>query len=276
MAVPTWKSYAARPLGLGGAVQVCGWAEAGSCDPTDAVLTTAVLLSPTPVSWGDSTATRLDLPSPPIKNGLGYEAGLAAGPMTACFFAETAAGWQTGPVVTGFDLTSTWTAQFDYPKQWAVDTLKQMEKDTQPLGSSTRLEIRSSFPRDDIPLPCLSVQFEAAPQAQKILGNLAQSLSTQVEEQRIPWNVQLTIVCWAETPEDRDMLAPWFGEVMQALAALAPFTNLAEPVYQFQESEDFSRQLMEKPIFLLTGTLTGILWSKLTLPARNWVGHLTV
>lgn len=274
MALPVWLSYCARSLGIGGVAQVCGWAQAGSADPADAVLEVAALIAPEQVSWGDPTGVLVDIPLG--TNGLSFMAGLMVGPVVVSFFARTAAGWQAGPAVTGMDLTSSWTAEFDYPKQWVVDVLKQMELDSQPLGAETRMEIRTSFPRDDIPMPCLSVQFEASPQAQKLLGNVAQSLTPHTLEERVPWNVSLTEVIWCETPEDRDMLGPWFGKVMQALAALAPFTNLAEPTYQFQESEDFSRALMEKPLFLITGTLTGIVWSKLTLPIRNWIGHLTV
>jgi hypothetical protein len=273
MASPVWKSYAARPLGIGGAAQFCGWAHHGSEDPADKVLAVAALAAPTGVSWGDQTAVQVDLPLG--KNGLTFRQGLAAGPLVASFFAQTAAGWQAGPAVA-LDLAPTWVAEFDSPKPWAIDTLKEIEADSHPLGLDTRLEVRGSYPRDDIPLPCLSVQFEASPQAQKLLGNLAQSLAVQTEEQRIPWDVSLTMQVWCETPEDREMLAPWFGSAMQVLSYLAPFGNLSEPGYQFQESEDFSRQFMEKPIFLITGTLTGIVWSKLTLPARNWVGHLTV
>ena len=274
MASPVWLSYCARPLGIGGVVQVCAWAVPGSDDPADAVLEVAALIAPTQVSWGDPSGVLVDLPN--TENGLSLMTGLPAAPCVVSFFARTAAGWQVGPAVTGLDLVSTWTADFGYPKQWAVDVLKQMERDSQPLGSETRMEIRTSFPRDTMPLPCLSVQFEASPQAQKLLGNVAQSLAPHTLEERIPWNVSLTEVLWCETPEDRDMLGPWFGSAMQGLAHLAPFTNLAEPTYQFQESEDFSRALYEKPLFLITGTLTGIVWSKFTLPIRNWIGHLTV
>jgi hypothetical protein len=254
--------------------QFCGWVEAGSDDPSDAILSMVALVSTTQAAWGDASATRVDFSS--LQNGLAFMIGLPAVPVVVSFFAQTAAGWQVGPVVSGVDLSPAWTAEFDYPKNWVVDVLKRLERDTQPLGPDTRMEIRSSFPRDDIPMPCLSVQFEASPQAQGILGNVAQSMATQTIEKRIQWNVSLTEQVWCETPEDRDMLGPWFGGVMQALVELAPFTNLAEPTYQFQESEDFSRALMEKPLFLLTGTLSGIVWSKITIPVRNWIGHLTV
>ena len=274
MASPVWNTYAARPLGIGGAGQFCSWVVAGSSDPVDAILEVAALVAPSQLSWGDRSGVLVDFDG--SANGLSFVAGLPEdAPQVVSFFARVASGWVAGPIVSGVSFAHSWTSDWYYPKQWAVDTLKSAEAEAQPLGPNARVEIRSSFPRDGIPMPCLSVQFEASPQAQKILGDLAQVLSNTVIEKRVPWNISLTVVCWCETPEDRDILGPWFGSAMQVLSELAPYTNLAEPVYQFQESEDFSLVLMEKPLFLLTGTITGTVWSKLTLPIRNWIGSFT-
>jgi hypothetical protein len=273
MASPVWNSFAARSLGIGGIGQFCAWVLPGSEDLADAVSAVAVLVADAQVAWGDPAAVRVDLPLG--MNGLAFQDGLKAGPVVVSFFAQITTGWVAGPVVA-LDLTKDWTAQFEYPKIQVVDTLQQIERDIQPLGPDLRLEIRGSYPRDDVPMPCVSVQFESSPQSQRLLADSAQALDATTLECRLPWNVTLTQQMWCETPEDRDSLAPWFQSAMTALMLLAPFRNFAEPSFQLQESEDFSRALTEKPLFILAGTLSGTVWSKFTVPIHNWVGHLTV
>jgi hypothetical protein len=272
MASPVWNSHATRPLGVGGMAMFCGWVVAGSSAANDAILDVVALIAPAQVSWGDASATMVHVPLG--TNGLAFESGIPSLPRVISWFAQTPLGWVAGPV-DSVDFASSWSSSFNYPKHWAVDFLQQLERDTAPLGA-TRLEIRSSFPRDDIPLPCISVQFEASPQSQKILGNMAKSLTATTFEERIPWNVSLSLQLWCDTPEERDVLAPWYLGCMQALSAVAPHNAMDEPIFQFQENEDFSMGFYDRPLFLLTGNLSGVVWSKLTLPVHNWIGVITV
>lgn len=272
MATPTWKSYAVRPSGIGGAASLCSWVVAGSDAAADAILEVCALVSDKAVSWGDTSAKRADFDVD--RNAISFDYGFPAGPAVASFFARTAAGWIAGPSVS-VDISPTAKIDFAYPKNWVIDVLQRIERDFKPWGE-TRLEIRGSFPRDNIPLPCISVQFEASPQGQKVLGNIARDITLTSALLRIPWNVNLTMQVWCETPEDRDKLAPWFHSALDLLADMAPHQGFDEPVHQFNENEDYSMAFYEKPIFLLVGTLSGICWSSLTLPDRNWIGHLTV
>jgi hypothetical protein len=250
----------------------CGWVDAGSAFPEDVILDVAALIAPAQVAWGDPSAVVVHVPVG--INGMAFETGILAAARVVSWFAQTSTGWHAGPV-DSVDFSSSWSSDFNYPKLWAVDFLQQLERDTTPLGT-TRLEIRSSFPRDNIPLPCISVQFEASPQAQKIIGNMAKEITATTFQERIPWNVNLSLQLWCDTPEERDDLAPWYLGCMQALAAVAPHNAMEEPVFQFQENEDFSMGFYDRPIFLLTGNLSGTVWSKLTLPVHNWIGVITV
>jgi hypothetical protein len=274
MALPIWNSYAVRPLGFGGMALFCAWVLPASSLPADAILEVLAKVGPT------EAATPADLGSAAVsvplgKNAEAWEKGLSSGPCVVSWFARTAAGWQKGPAVAA-DLSPTWTSEFAYVKPWVIETLQQLEGETLPLGADEHVSIRGAYPRDTFPPPCISVSFEAAPQGQKLIGDHAKTLSPTRVQERQPWNVTISMVLWSLTPEERDLLAPWFLQSMQALSYLAPYNNLAEPSFNINESEDFSGALMEKPLFMITCSLSGIMWSSLNLPTRNFQGHLTI
>jgi len=277
MAAPVWNSYAIRPLGFPGMATLTAWVLPGSEVSTDAIVEVVGKVGPAAVALiTDPTAVSvaIDLGT----NTSSFTQDLFfSGPTIVSWFAKDAAGiWHKGPEITA-DLSSSWGAAFPYLKGWAIKTLQTLTLDRPPvLPDGRKVTIRGSYPRDTFPLPCMSIQFEAAPQGQRGLGDMGRPLSTQVMREETPWNVSLRMVLWAEFPEERDTLAPWFIEQMQGLAALAPFAGLAEPSFNLSESEDFSAALMEKPLFMLSCGLNGTLWSRLTLPQRNYQGHLTV
>jgi hypothetical protein len=277
MAAPLWNSYAIRPLGFPGMATLTAWVLPGSDAPTDAIAEIVAKVGSAPVAVvTDPTAASVSLDLGANSSSFSQDL-FSAGPTVISWFAKDAAGiWHKGPEVTA-DLSSSWGAAFPYLKGWAIKTLQTLALDRAPvLPDGRKVTIRGSYPRDTFPLPAMSVQFEAAPQGQRSLGEQGRPLSALLFREETPWAVSLRMVLWSEFPEERDTLAPWFIQTMQALSALAPYAGLAEPSFNLSESEDFSAALMEKPLFLLSCGLNGTLWSQLTLPQRNYQGHLTV
>lgn len=276
MAAPIWNSYAIRPLGFPGVATFTAWVEPGSLLSTDAIQAVTAKVGTAAVALvTDPSAASVSVNLGP--NESTFSEDLLSGAAVVSWFAQDAAGvWHKGPEVN-VDLSSSWGSDFPYLKGWAIKTLQKLALDhVPPLPGERKVAIRGAYPRDTFPLPCMSVQFEAAPQGQRSLGDMGRPLSTQVMREETPWTVSLRMVLWSEFPEDRDTLAPWFIETMQALSSLAPYAGLAEPSFNLSESEDFSAALMEKPLFLLSCGLNGTLWSRMTLPQRNYQGHLTV
>lgn len=276
MAAPVWKSYAARSFGIAGAGNFIGWVVAGSPDPADAILEVKALVKTTATS-DPSDPDAVVVPVALRVNGQGFSQNLPGEPCVVSWFCRVASGWLAGPQVP-CNFVAEWEVVFPFLKPWAVSTLQRLnrERPAMDVDLPRKLTIRTAYPRDNIALPSISVQFEALPQGQPVLGDYAASLGVNLAEQRVPWSISLSVVCWCETPEDRDALTPWFLQAMTALGSLSPMVGLAEPSYQFSEGEDFSASLYEKPLFLVSCTLSGTLWSDLKLPAHNYIGHLTI
>lgn len=274
MAAPLWNSYAVRPFGIAGAGNFVGWAVPASVAPADEVLELKALVSLAPVT-GHDDPTATAVPVPVSHNGSAYAQGFPGEACLVSWFARTGSGWNAGPVVPA-NFEAAWSAKFSYLKTWAATTLQRLEREGLPLGENGKVHVRTSYPRDTFPLPCLSVQFEAAPQVQTVLGNFAAAPAAQISQERVPWSMSLSVVLWCDTPELRDEITPWFLQAMTALGSLSPMVGLAEPSYQFNESEDFSGALMEKPLFVVTCNLSGTVWSELKIPSHNYQGHLTI
>lgn len=274
MAAPLWNSYAVRPAGFPGVASFLAWVLPGSTAPADTILEVRAMVAAAAVATvTDPTAASVTVP-------LGVNASasamkLLAGPAVVSWFARVAAGWVKGPEVA-VDLSSSWSSNFPYVKPWAVEILQKLAAEGAPIVQGKKVEVRSSFPRDQHPLPSMSVQFRAAPAGARLLGDASKQMSNTRAEEAIAFTSTLSMVLWSEFPEQRDALAPWFMTSMQALSAMAPFAGLVEPSFSLTESEDFSAALMEKPLFLLTCELTGTVWSRVVLPQHNYQGHLTV
>ena len=274
MAAPVWKTYAVRPSGFGGIATFWSWVQPGSEDDADAVLEIRAKVGPAATTNpSDPTLPTVTLPLDP--NGQVYAQGLLAGAATVSWFARTASGWSAGPV-REVDLSPSWDSMFDYPKAWVVRLLQLLEGETAPLGAGRRLQIRTAYPRDAFPPPCISVNFEASPASSLMLGDVASKKGPQTVEERRAWTVTFGINLWCLEPEERDELAPWLLRAMQALVHLAPYNNLSEPTYSISESEDFSGSKLERALFVTSCQLSGTMWSSLTVPVHNPVGHFTL
>lgn len=274
MADPIWSSYAIRPHGFGGVATLCAWVLPGSSAPEDAVLEVVGVVAPTAVATHDD-ASGVSVSLPLVQNGQAYQEDLVAGPCVVSWFSRVAAGWVKGPEVHA-DLSSTWTSEFDFAKAWVVKALQQREAEKVPLGGTDHINIRGEYPRDTIAMPCLSVSFDAVPQGQKVLGDMAVRITPTLMEERVPWTITLGLVLWCTEPEMRDDLTPWFLGAMQAISYMAPQNNLEEPTYSIAQNEDFSAQQVETPLFLTTCTMSGTMWSKIRIPVHNYLGQLTV
>lgn len=295
MDAPVWLTYAASPLGFGGVAQFLVRLKSSSTHPFDQIEEARVLVGTS--SFADPNDKNAQIVDLVLGNNVQtYADGLPPGNVVLSWFARINAGpklngkhrlnrggrlskyetgWFNGPITTA-DLSPTWVSDFSYPKNWVVSTLQQMELQTLPLGGGKHLPIRSAYPRDNFPIPCISVNLEASQIGNPLVGDIARSLTLQKTEERIGWNITLDILLWCDSPEDRDALAPWLLQCVQALTHLAPYNNLENPTFSFTESEDFSGGKAERPLFITGCQLLGIMWSKLTVPVRTCYGHLTV
>jgi hypothetical protein len=273
MAGAIWKTYAVNPLGFGGVATFLTWVIQGD-EPileVAAFVDTVQVLDP--IVLAETTVkVVLDLE----ENNSIYVEGLPSPVCVVSWFTRTATGWKPGPVRTGIDTAPNWDAAFPYPKIWVVDMLQQLERETQPLGADKVLAIRSAYPRDQFPLPCISVNFEAAPIGPQLVGDVAANLGPQRIKEGKGWAITISVILWSDTPEERDSLVPWLGRVSQALVHLAPYQQITEPNYNITENEDFSGGKLEIPLFIAMSQITGTCWSRLDVPVRDPQGFFTV
>ncbi len=277
MAAPVWNSYAVRPFGFAGAATFLSWVLPGSTLAADAITDAQALVSLNPIS-GPTDPTAVVVPLQLTQNGQTFQQDLPAGLCHVAFFAKTSgAGWVAGPTMQ-VDFSSAWTAQVDYVKPWVTSTLQRLVSENPPPGLAlgASLDVRSSHPKDSIPIPCLSVGFEASPFDVPLLGDSAGASGPNGSILRTGWHVTITIIMWTAQPEDRDVLAPWLMGAMKVLARLAPFNGLETPTYHISEAEDFSGSLYQEPLFNSVCTLTGTTWARLDVPDHNFTGHLTI
>lgn len=220
----------------------------------------------------DPTAIQVPLSLSP--NVLQFAQDLPGAPSKVCFFARIASGWVAGPVVS-CDFSPTWVQPFNDKKAWAAETLQRLALEGNPIPARP-IQVRVAYPRDDMPIPSISVEFDAAPPAQALLGDLGGAPGAALSNETLPWNASFTFTLWSNTPEDRDILRPWFQQACHALKALCPYQGINEPSMSFSTSEDFSGQIADEPLFIVSCNLSGMLWSSMDLPEHNYVGHLTV
>lgn len=280
-APPTWNTYTIRPLGFAGALLAATWVVP---DPADTITAVAVLVGTgTPTGIGDPNFTRLNLSINTAQNGFDYFDGLApSAGLTFAFFAETTAlGWVTGPTLQASLVDALLSPTFPYLKPWIVTNLQQSHAAMLPLGANKAVQIRGSFPRDSHGRPAISVQASSTPLNDQVIGDLKQLLgsfnsSPQSLDLGRHWNLQFSIILWCDTPELRDTLVPWMGTALARLVELAPYQGLQNAVFSMEENEDFSGALSETPLFIVSASLSGLAWSSLKVPVRNWIGHITV
>lgn len=271
MATPLdWKTTAVKPLGIGGCGLALTWVK--SLDPNDPVLEVMVKVGPGPAASIDDPSCEA-YPVPITPNGQRFIQAFGRLSVTVSWFARTASTqgslWIPGPRVDAY-LVDIAGEPVPYLKEWVVKTLQASEEVSRPLGLSPtggprdKVVIRGAYPRDTFPPPCVSVQHESAPTSERMAGDAAGGgLTRQIVMD------SYNILLWSRTPEEREQLAPWFTRALQTVQALSPHVGLMEVTFDTAESEDFSGQFVDAPLFVLSARMSG----RLAIPSRVDAGQ---
>jgi hypothetical protein len=277
MAAPVWKTYAVRPLGLAGVASLLSWVVPGSDAVDDKIQEICACFAFSPV------LNPMLLPPEgvrvSIRDGINIETYAENLPSLLCvcsWFARTSAGWQAGPVLTALALSSSLSGGFNYPKNWIIEMLQRLEHDSHPLGAGVTMPIRSAYPRDNFPAPCVSVNFEASTAGTQFLGDVSRLITPTRREEQKGWDVQIDLILWTFSVEKRDQLAPWFNEACHVVEHFCAQKGIHEPKSNINEGEDFSFSKAEVPLFYSAVTITGSMFSWLEVPIRNPIGHFSV
>jgi hypothetical protein len=81
------------------------------------------------------------------------------------------------------------------------------------------------------------------------------------------WSLQLSIVGWCATPEERSALGAWMGGAMEVVLDAARAVGWQDPTVSYKESEDF--EALEIPAFLVSASLSVTVQSALQVNERN-------
>ncbi len=271
-----WRSYLAEPLPLGGAAKL--YATFGAGIP----LRVVAVIAPAPATAFDDPSGQLyDLVKKPNGSWSASAFGALRGVATISWFTfewdkdAQADIWKAGPVVPNVPLDWTYTSQeFPWGKPWVVARLQEVQAQTPPLGDRP-LTITGAFPRATAALPCLSVQVTSLSPASAVVGDLKNSgvLVGSDRSRTRQYTTTINLIAWAETPEDRDLLAPWLGQAMEVLVDAARFAGIEAPDFSIQESEDY--EVAGVPLFLVTATLTFTAWSCQSAPVPTGYGRIS-
>ena len=276
----SFDTYLVRPLLPGGAGQI-QTAIRVSGDTLERVVVKIGLAAA--AGWEDATMQTVEIPlgDTPGDGEICYAAFLKApaseGVVASWFAKLTSGGWIAGPVVTEIDLTSRYAAAFPWMKDTIIDLLKQAAADAPPsLQDGRTLAIRTAFPRDSHAMPCLSVQMTAVPTGFTMIGDSSESgtLTGTAARKVRAYNVNVDIISWTDTPEEREIIAPWLGNACMAAVDTLPFFGAHEPTFSVNESEDF--ETLQLPAFLVTGSINFTALSNLTFPVPTCFGHLQI
>ena len=81
------------------------------------------------------------------------------------------------------------------------------------------------------------------------------------------YSLQLSIVGWCATPEERSALGAWLGGAMEVVLDAARAIGWEDPTVSFHETEDF--ETLQVPAFLVSANLTVTVLSTLGVRERN-------
>ncbi len=199
--------------------------------------------------------------------------------LVVTWYAKVAGVWERGPVDTGLNLSNRYqNPRFPWPKAWATGVLQTVARTMPPWASGKTLKITGGFPRNPDTWPALTVQVDEVDEPDAIVGDAFQGAQF-LGDTRISGRhkrVRISLVGWAQTPEDRDDLTVWLGSALQIVCHQATFYGLEEPTFGVTESEDMEGAGTGVPIYIVVGTLSASRWSSMEIPLINGVGPLTV
>lgn len=268
-----WPTTLLRPLAIGGA----GRLTATVLDATGAkVRRVVVKVGPVPaLAWDDPSALTVELFSKGQGRWSASFFGATQEEVSVAWFAQTAQGWETGPVLPAVSLKPTFDVAFPWLKGWLVDRLKEVVAVRSPFPGGKDLGITVAYPRSIQALPALNVQIDSiAPSAAVDGDRLSRDayLGGVQEEGRL-YALNASLVGWCLAPEERDRLTRWLIEAMEVLLDAARHTEFLEPACSFEESEDFNT--LEVPLFLVTARFSASALAVLRSPIATEWGHLT-
>jgi hypothetical protein len=202
------------------------------------------------------------------------QAGFFGAPMTAglvlTVFTKTSGVWDTGVSLSGFNLQAAFSWEFPWDADWVVARIQDVATTIQPLPSKV-VRVTRAFPRDTHAWPAINVQVDGLNPCSTFIGNMMQGVmggnfQTSLTKGKL-WTLQLSIVAWCATPEERSALGAWLGGAMEVVLDAARAIGWADPVATYKESEDF--ETLEIPAFLVTANLTVTVQSSLQVAERN-------
>jgi len=244
------------PLSIGGA----GIIEVQLLESVDALI--AYVGPDAAASYNDTNADLVRVVMTPPPTGVGiaqesfWDAEAATGEILTVF-TQTGGVWDQGIALTGFNLSPFFSWDFPWDADWVVNRLQDVAKKIQPLPNKT-VRITRAFPRDTHGWPAINVQVDALNPMATMVGDMMAGLQTGSYQTDLTkgklWTLQLSLVGWCETPEQRSALGPWMGGAMEVVLAAARALGWADPVISYKESEDF--ETLGVPAFLVTANLT--------------------
>ena len=265
----TWTSYSIYPFPCGGAGRV----RVLLPETVEAVV--ALVGVDAALVVGSPTHARVDLV--PDSTGLEWHTnfyGAIRSEAVVSFFVKEAGVWTAGPVVEGVPLVWAFSGMdFPWVKRWVVDRLQEAALELAPLGSERSIKVSGAFPRDTGGFPIVTVQVDSVAPAGESVGRALSSVGSLPTLRGTNYNLNLSVVAWAETPEDRDDMAVWLGNALECLIQTLPGIGCSEPSANLEESEDF--QTLDVPVFLVTAHLNTSRWSLMATPNPPEYGLLS-
>lgn len=268
-----WPTTLVRPLAIGGA----GRLTARVADPAGGtVLSVVAKVGPfSATAWDDPAALTVELHPQGGGRWGGSFFGAAPEKASVAWFAETANGWEAGPVLREVALAPAFDVHFPWLKGWLVDRLREVAASLPPFPAGRTFPITYAFPRTVQGLPALNVQIDAITPSAVFEGDLlgADALAGGTFARGRLYSLNASLVGWSATPEDRDRLSAWLLKAMEVILDAARFSEFLEPACSFEESEDFST--LEVPLFLTTARFSASVVAELRTPVISECGHLT-
>jgi len=157
----------------------------------------------------------------------------------ASFFALNGSTWTAGPVFPSVDLTPSFSPSFPWDADWVVARLKDVADSIEPLPGK-KVTITRAFPRDTHGWPAINVQVDSLTPSGNVIGDV---LTTKIASGKTAYlkgrlySLQLSIVAWCSTPEQRSAIGKWLGGSVEEVIESARAIGWEDPTPSFRESE---------------------------------------
>lgn len=264
-----WNDIAITPMPIGGAAMV-----SLTVDQTTPVSLVRVIIgNHIPATATDISATDavLDIPFP---DGSGQMespiwGALKTAGLSVTIFSQTGGVWAAGPFFAGVDLTPSFAPSFPWDADWLVDRLKDVANTSQPLPGKV-VTITRAYPRDTHGWPAINAQVDSLSPMGSAIGDVLKTTisggQTAYLKGRL-YTLQVSMVAWCGTPEQRSALGKWMGGAVETVMDSARALGWEDPSASFRESEDF--ESLGVPAFLVTCNISTTVLATLEVTQRN-------